>query len=81
MDHRTLVKCYVQIIIEKDMGIIVVCSHKNIHVHIKSHFKFYETGIVYQNGHSALIISQASLFHLQTRLLYITQAYRDNTTQ
>ena len=44
-DRRTLVKWHVQIIIAKDMGIIVVCSHENIHVHRKSHNKFMTLGL------------------------------------
>ena len=35
MDHRTFDEWHVQIMILKDMGITVVCSHKNIHVHKK----------------------------------------------
>ena len=63
--------------IVKDVGITVVCFHKNIYVPRKSH----DIGIAYQNGHFTLIISQTSLFHLQTRLLYNAKAYRDNISQ
>ena len=45
MDRRTFDKWHVQMIIEKDVGIIVVCSHENIYVHRKSHCKLMTLGL------------------------------------
>ena len=47
MDRRTFDKWHFQMIIAKDVGIIVVCSHENIHVHKKNHTANYDIGIVY----------------------------------